>query len=186
MSTHSLYQHPPKSSIVVFTFFQNPGQMLVKKSPFCPGFQAIGPGLPGRKTAAPKGRPHGKPSVAFGPHSPLLRWPALEKGRPACVRPPCAGTNGAKCALCPWGGRFAAAAQKQRHAYPPAIPMPGGPSFCPPVGLPSAARQGPGGAGHEIPLAAHCPAGGHSGRGRERLLGGWNAQPGRGCRSFWG
>lgn len=69
MSTHSLYQYPPKSSIGVFTFFQNPGQGLVKKSPFCPGFQALGPGLPGRKPA-PKGRPHGKPSVAFGPHSP--------------------------------------------------------------------------------------------------------------------
>lgn len=103
MSTHSLYQYPPKSSIGVFTFFQNPGQGLVKKSPFCPGFQAIGPGLPGRKTAAPKGRPHGKPSVAFGPHPPRCVGRPLKEGRPACVRPPCAGTNGAKCALCPWG-----------------------------------------------------------------------------------
>ena len=97
MSTHSLYQYPPKSSIGVFTFFQNPGQGLVKKSPFCPGFQATGPGLPGRKTAAPKGRPHGKPSVAFGPHPPRCVGRPLKEGRPACVRPPCAGTNGAKC-----------------------------------------------------------------------------------------
>lgn len=97
MSTVLLYQYPPKSSIGVFTFFQNPGQGLVKKSPFCPGFQAIGPGLPGRKTAAPKGRPHGKPSVAFGPHPPRCVGRPLKEGRPACVRPPCAGTNGAKC-----------------------------------------------------------------------------------------
>lgn len=186
MSTFLLYQYPPKSSIGAFCFFQNPGQGLVKKSLLCPGFQALRPGLPGRKPA-PKGRPHGKPSVAFGPHPPPLRWPALERGTP-CLRPAALrGNKRGKMRAVPLGGPVRGSCAKAEARISPRDTDAGRPFLLSACRAAKRCPAGPRGrrsrdpAGRALPGVREGPCGRAA-----KAFGGWNAQPGRGCRSFWG